>query len=281
MDARPVAAGSRPARAARSARLDYRHLVPSLAYVRIDHANGGIIRNLSGSGIGLQAVGPLHAGQIVHLRFELLKPRIRVEATAQVSWAQESGQAGLRFTEISARTRRMLRDWVFTDLLAAARDLGPRGMFAAIAGQNQAVEDGLLMSAPPFVPIRLQPPDSQQAPDPAAPPAGIENAAEMPVRLPWWPMDIPPVFLALFIDALIVCSSVLLFAVISVAMTGIFPPWTIALLIGAGVTLVFVLLYRYLFVALGGSTVGRQLAQLASEDMHWLAKPEENAPRFR
>ena len=265
----------------RPARLGYRHTLPSLAYVRIDHANGGIIRNLSDAGLGIQAVGRLHAGQVVHLRFELLKPKIRVEATAQVSWAEASGQAGLRFTDISSRTRRLLKDWVFTDLLAAARDLGHSGIFAAAPGSaNARAEDGLLMSPPPFVPIHLGPKASVN-PVPSDFADIAEASAEMPVRLAWWPMDISPGVLAGFIDSLIVCSSVLLFSVISIAMTGVFPSWTMALLLGMALTLVFALLYRYLFVLCVGATAGRRLARLAAEDMDWLTNREDDAPRFR
>src|SRR5437763_4337528 len=74
----------------------YRHPITSLAYVRLDHANGGIIRNLSESGIAIQAVGRLHPEQVVHLRFELLKPKIRIDATGEVTWADAWGGAGLR-----------------------------------------------------------------------------------------------------------------------------------------------------------------------------------------
>jgi PilZ domain len=286
MDLRPVVAGMGPEygfeSSARSARLGYRHPLPLLAYVRIDHANGGIIRNLSDSGLGIQAVGRLHPGQVVHLRFELLKPKIRVEATAQVSWAEGSGQAGLRFTEIPSRTRRLLKDWVFTDLLAAAKEIGPGSMFGcASPAQKARVEDGLMMSPAPFVPIHLDTESNVNPPEAADSDLMIESPAEMPLRLSWWPMDISPTLLAMFIDSLVVCASVLLFSVITIAMTGIFPSWTVALLLGMGVTLVFALLYWYLFIAIVGATAGRRLARMAAEDMHWLMKPQDDTPRFR
>lgn len=285
MDRLPVAAEFGAEYVSRSpvrpARLGYRHTLPSLAYVRIDHANGGIIRNLSDSGLGVQAVGRLHPGQVVHLRFELVKPKIRVEATAQVSWAEVSGQAGLRFTEISPRARRLLKDWVFTDLLAAVGDLSPGGMFAVAGGaQDACVEDGLLMSRAPFVPIHLDGESSMNHPMSACSET-MHSPDEMPVRLSWLPVDISPRFLAGFIDSLIVCSSVLLFCVISIAMTGIFPSWTVALLLGMALTLVFALLYRGLFIVCVGATAGRRLARMAAEDMHWLTPPNEEAPRFR
>ena len=287
MDPRSVAAGRGAAYApeapVRSARRGYRHRLASLAYVRIDHGNGGIIRNLSDSGLAVQAVGRLHPGQVVHLRFELLKPKIRVEATAQVSWAEASGQAGLRFLEISTRTRRLVKDWVLTDLLGAARDLGSGRIFGSDAPvQTRLMKDGLLMSAPSFVPIHL---DAESSVNPSQPSesemATEEISAEMPLRLSWWPMDISRRGFTFFIDSLIVCSSVLLFSVVAVAMTGIFPSRIAALVLGLGVTLIFALLYRYLFTTFAGMTVGRRLAQLASEDMHWLGKTEEDGPRFR
>jgi len=47
----------------------YRHGIHRLAYVNLDHANGGIIRNLSETGIALQAVAPLHLNQQIRVRF--------------------------------------------------------------------------------------------------------------------------------------------------------------------------------------------------------------------
>src|SRR5438270_8383111 len=80
----------------------YRHSICTLAYVRIDHANGGIIRNLSGTGIGIQAVGRLHAEQVVHLRFELIRPRAKFEIVGQVYWADGTGEDCLVLTFVTS-----------------------------------------------------------------------------------------------------------------------------------------------------------------------------------
>src|SRR5436305_10665731 len=103
--------------AVRKNRQYYRHCVSPLAYVRVDHANGGIIRDLNECGLGVQAVAPLHTDQVVHLRFDLLRPRVRIEATGQVMWADRSGQAGIRFLDLAPVTRRDLKEWLFVTLL--------------------------------------------------------------------------------------------------------------------------------------------------------------------
>ena len=263
-------------------RKGYRHLLGSLAYVRIDHANGGIIRNVSDSGLAIQAVGRLHTGQVIHLRFELLKPKVRVEATGQVAWADADGQAGIRFLDVPARSRRLLKDWLLTDLLASASELSPAcaPIFAGDAIQRAEEEDGLLLSGAALPAIRLEdnPVVASAASNPNAAP---DQNVEMPLRLSWWPADISPRTLAIFVDSLVVMSSVLLFWIIFVATVGIFLPWIVGVALGVAVSAVFALMYRYLFLTFSGATLGRRLAQLAAEDMHWLTEPDEDAPRFR
>ena len=94
--------------ALRRKRQHHRHQVNSLAYVNIGQGNGGIIRDLAESGVAVQAVTPLHVNQQVQLRFELVSPRVRVETTGRVAWADSSGQAGLEFTGLQQRPRRLL-----------------------------------------------------------------------------------------------------------------------------------------------------------------------------
>src|ERR1039458_2429134 len=118
---------------AREARTHYRHELRTLAYVTLDEANGGIIRNLSHEGVAVQAVGALRPQQFVRLRFELRFPRLRVETAGQVSWASASGRCGIRFVDLPVRTRHQINEWIFANLLdAIARDAAhPRSIFGA------------------------------------------------------------------------------------------------------------------------------------------------------
>src|SRR5436189_87576 len=107
----------------------------SLAYVRLENNNGGIIRDLTQSGIALQAVTPLHPGEELSLRFDLFYPRVRIEASGRVAWADSSRQAGICFTGLPQHSQRALRDWAFTQMLSAAAVSGRDSMFDALDAQ--------------------------------------------------------------------------------------------------------------------------------------------------
>src|SRR5690349_8410745 len=90
----------------------------SLAYVKLDQANGGIIRDLTDSGVAIQAVASLQLNQEVNVRFDLLSPRVRVETRGRVAWSDRSGQAGIQFLDLPLRMRRSLRDWLLLQMLS-------------------------------------------------------------------------------------------------------------------------------------------------------------------
>lgn len=246
------AANSRPPLAKRP----YRHSICTLAYVRIDHANGGIIRNLSDSGMAIQAVARLHAEQVVHLRFELIRPRAKFELVGQITWADAKGQAGVRFTDIPRNSHRLLRDWIFTDLLAATAELNAQGP-VLLPG---SAEDGLVMSGLPFQPIQLAPPD-RQLPCPRLV-AGAEFKRAERVNVPWWPTGIRRGSLARFVDTTVVVSAVLLFSVLVAELTDIVPSWLVLACTGCIVSLVFALMYMWLCRLMLRTTLGKHMAAL-------------------
>ena len=118
-------------------RRHYRHQIQSLAYVNLDQGNGGIIRNLGDSGIAIKAVAPLVVNQQVFLRFELSNPRVRVEATGRVAWVDAMGQAGMEFLSLPQRSGRLLKEWIFIQLMALAGVVPPWPM-ALVMGLGAA-----------------------------------------------------------------------------------------------------------------------------------------------
>src|SRR5215468_8625114 len=106
-------------------RVHYRHPIQSLVYVRLDEGNGGIIRNLSQDGAAIQAVGALHSGQVLRVRFDLLNPKMRFDVHAEVAWANPQGQAGLRFLGLNPYNSRQLNDWIFLNLLRGIEQASP------------------------------------------------------------------------------------------------------------------------------------------------------------
>ena len=250
----------------------YRHQIQSLAYVNLDQTNGGVIRNLGDKGLAIQAVAPLYINQQVFLRFDLVNPRARIEATGRVAWADPVGQAGVEFVLLSPRSRRLLKEWILIQLLTAAQNsAGDATFFHNHSGQEAT---DLLFSSAARPAIRLE-----------AEAAGLrrrEGSDAQPGPLhPWLPFAMPVPVLARLVDGLVLLSAVLLFALICVAMMGIVPAWPVALLMGVGVAVVFAALYRFLFLFWLGGTLGDWLAGINGSSFERSEMPADDRPRFR
>ncbi len=279
---------------ARQARTHYRHELRTLTYVTLDEANGGIIRNLNHKGVAVQAVTALRPQQHVRLRFELKFPRLRVETSGQVSWASPSGQCGIRFVDLPARTRQQIDEWIFSNLLdAIAREAAhPRSMFGAsvvsiarqenvrqenareedLRAQNAAEEnDGLTVSAAPRPAIRLEPgfalPNAsvlnqhseEDLADRFSDPAGDPYA-----QLNWLSRPLSGRTLSWLVDGLVVTAALLMFALIFLSIAHELPPWPLTLGT-ASVAAVFVAAaYWGVFAVFGGPSLGARLARALS-----------------
>jgi Tfp pilus assembly protein PilZ len=252
-------------------RRHYRHQIQSLAYVNLDQGNGGIIRNLGDSGLAIQAVVPLHVNQQVFLRFDLANPRVRVEATGRVAWADPVGQAGVEFLTLSPRSERQLKEWIFVQLMAAAQHSA--GDSAFLYGKSaQAAE--LVFSSQARPTIHLEP---------TATAASRSEEIRQPIslHLPWLPFAISSPALSRLVDGLILLSAVLLFALICMAMVRVVPAWPVALVMGVGVAAVFAVLYRFLFLFWMDGTPGEWLAGLSGDAFDGNEIPADDRPRFR
>jgi len=251
----------------RPRRRDYRQKVQNLAYVRLDQANGGIIRDLSESGIAIQAVAPLRVNQEVSLRFELLNPRARVEARGRVAWADPQGQAGMEFLDITERSRHMLKDWIFTQLMATAQHAERAD---SIFIHNQAGESTreLLFSDGAREAIPVEPTDE------------VDEEEEPQASVPVFgsPLRISARGISRMVDSLVLLCAVLLFAIISLGMTNLFPTWPLAIALALGITSMFAAVYWYLFAVCVGMTPGEHLARVAYGNS---TDEDDDLPRFR
>jgi hypothetical protein len=246
---------------ARQARAKHRHELRTLTYVTLDQANGGIVRNLSHEGIGVQAVGALRPRQQLRVRFDLRFPRVRVEARGEVTWATSSGQCGIRFVDLSPRTTRQIDEWIFGNLLEGASLHAERAgpMFADVLD-----DDGLMVSAAPLnvieLPVRA---DTSEIALPAA-------------ELDWLSRPLSGRSLVWTINTLAVVAALLLFALVFLSVTGEPPRWPVAM---AGGAAIFVAgLYWGFFQLFGGKSPGARLARLVGCEVE---EDEVRDARFR
>ena len=262
---------------ARQVRARHRHELRTLTYVTLDQANGGIVRNLSDRGIGVQVVAAVRPRQQLRVRFELRYPRLQIEARAEVIWATFSGQCGIRFLDMPAPLKRHINQWIFGDLLEGIsfHADSPGSIFAPTNGHkpqhvagngNGSIavaeeEDGLLVSSTPVQVIELPRP-----PDPAPQIDAQENTQDwIPPRsfgeLDWLSQPLSGRTLAWTIDTLVVIAASLLFALVFLSVTREAPPWPLA--VASGGCLIMTGMYWGFFRVFAGGSLGARLARLA------------------
>ena len=224
-----------------------RQTLRTLAYVNLDQGNGGIIRDLTDSGIAVHAVAALRPEQEVSLRFDLLSPRVRVETRGRVAWADPTGQAGIEFIGASPRIRRALRDWLLVQMFASAAASGRDSIFVP------AREDELTFSPILQAPILV---DSE--------PTHFAGTLSTP-RVAWAWFRFSERTFAILVDGLVLLCALLLFSISSIVVMGGVPAWPLAVALLLTITTIFVALYQIVFSDfLFGTTPGARLARLAA-----------------
>lgn len=222
--------------------------VRSLTYVKLEQDNGGIILDLTESGVAVHAVAPLHMGQEVQLRFEVNSPRVRVEARGRVAWADWGGKAGIQFVDVTPRGQRALRDWLLLQMLSAAAASGRDSMFS-----SRELE--LTFSAPAREAIVVE------APGP---------------RVEWGLFSLSARGFSILVDAVILVCAALVFAIGAAVGMGGVPGWPLMVALAVAAAGIFAGVYWAMFSWLGGGTVGNRWAKVVC-----LGERQERVQRFR
>ena len=278
--------------AARKARVHYRHGLRTLTYVTLDQANGGVVRNLSDQGVGIQAVVPPQRQQSVRLRFELRHPNVTVDAHGEVTWVTSSGQCGVRFVDLSPRARRQINQWIFGSLLDfLPQDAGGTASILAPSPVSDGLKesDGLIVSALPrpviqlgskadatferkLEPVRMPTAERPVIFDP-------ENSRDREQSQDWFSQPLSGRTVRLLVDSLVVIAGLLLFSLVFLATARELPRWSVTIgslvLAGAFVSTA----YWTLLSLFGESSLGERVARLATRDLN--DPTEGTGPRFR
>ncbi|HTC48121.1 MAG TPA: PilZ domain-containing protein [Candidatus Aquilonibacter sp.] len=263
---------------ARRARRHYRLELRTLTYVTLDAANGGIVRNLNSRGVAVQAVAPLREQQRVRVRFELRFPRLKVEAHGEVSWSTPTGQCGIRFVDLPARTGLEIDEWIFANLLESlARQTDQSGsMFedaavVSIAGSEKpsGLDDGLMLSAAPHQPIRIAPISAGRDKQPND---------DLDEELNWLSRPLSGRTLVWLVNSLVVLAALLLFALTFLSITHELPQWPLTLGATLAAAAFVTAVYWALFAIFGGASLGARLMQASGLEEK---KESDEAGRFR
>jgi len=101
----------------RDRRLQMRATLASRAYVELGGADGGIVLNISETGMAVAAADPLVVDDYLpRVRFQLPSSGQSIEISAQVVWLAESKKsAGIRFVDLSAEARNQISSWISSE----------------------------------------------------------------------------------------------------------------------------------------------------------------------
>jgi TonB family protein len=101
----------------RERRLQMRATLASCAYSALDDINGGIVLNISETGMAVASADSLVvAGSLPHVRFRLPNVEQRIKASAQVVWlAVSKKQVGIRFVDLTAEARSQIANWIASE----------------------------------------------------------------------------------------------------------------------------------------------------------------------
>lgn len=101
----------------RDRRLQERTTPVSRADVEFGDTNGGIVLNISETGMAVVAAEPLVAGDYLpRIRFQLPISGQSIEISAQIVWLAESKKdAGMRFVDLTADARHQISNWIASE----------------------------------------------------------------------------------------------------------------------------------------------------------------------
>src|ERR1700693_2631700 len=104
----------------RDRRLQTRTTPASRAYVELGDGNGGMVLNISETGMAVAAADPLVVDDYLpRIRFQLPSSGQSIEVSAQIVWMAESKKsAGIRFVDLTAEARYQISDWIASEKLA-------------------------------------------------------------------------------------------------------------------------------------------------------------------
>jgi PilZ domain/Gram-negative bacterial TonB protein C-terminal len=93
---------------------------PALAYLEVGEGNGGIVLNVSETGLAVAVAQSFNEKEIPLLSFRLPELDRTFQASGEIVWRSESQKtAGIRFVNLAEPDRMQIRNWIRAEIVAA------------------------------------------------------------------------------------------------------------------------------------------------------------------
>ncbi len=106
--------------------------------------------DLHEEGFAVRTGEPLEANRAVTLCLDLPETRSFVLGTGEVIWSDAAGRGGIRFSQLSESSRKILKEWLFANLLIGCSNHAARTLQLAHHEEQKLLE-------PPTVPSSAMP----------------------------------------------------------------------------------------------------------------------------
>lgn len=118
-----------------------RHKIQTPAYATFTESSSSMldlheIVDISEEGMAIQCHSPLDAERQMNLCLDLADCKQPIYTTGKVIWWNDSGRAGIRFSDLSADALSRLREWLFVNVMAGVAN-GEVDLNAPFASRNQ------------------------------------------------------------------------------------------------------------------------------------------------
>ena len=143
----------------RERRRNLRHKLHTPVYASFNGPEPGMIvdlselLNLNEEGFAVQTSQRLEVNRAVTVCLDLPETKNYLHCTGQVIWSDDGGRGGIRFSAVSERSRQVLKEWLFANLMIGCSNHSARSQQRARRAEEKSLKPAPVANAQRLVPI--------------------------------------------------------------------------------------------------------------------------------
>jgi GAF domain/Sel1 repeat/PilZ domain len=140
-------------------RRNLRHKLHTPVYASFNGPQPGMVvdlselLNLNEEGFAVQTGERLDVKRAVTVCLDLPETKNYLHCTGQVIWSDDTGRGGIRFSPLSERSRQVLKEWLFANLMIGCSNHSARSEQRAQRAEEKPLKPAPVVNAPRLVPI--------------------------------------------------------------------------------------------------------------------------------
>src|ERR1700691_1301934 len=143
----------------RERRRNLRHKLHTPVYASFNGPEPGMVvdlselLNLNEEGFAVQTSQRLEVNRAVTVCLDMPETKNYLHCTGQVIWSDDGGRGGIRFSAVSERSRQVLKEWLFANLMIGCSNHSARSEQRAQRAEEKSLKQVPVANVPRLVPI--------------------------------------------------------------------------------------------------------------------------------